>query len=115
MSTSSHKGLTLILYKVLDKSISADGNPKANVAVNHKGRRREQRTEMIKGGIGSEHAQGGSVGVGRRDTLDERLGLRLLRAVEIEGERVSFINENTPRAPTGTKNTRKPARLAILR
>ena len=30
-------------------------------------------------------------------------------------ERVSFINENTPRAPTGTKNTRKPARLAILR
>jgi len=31
------------------------------------------------------------------------------------GERVSFINENTPRAPTGTKNTLKPARLAILR
>ena len=30
-------------------------------------------------------------------------------------EKVSFINENTPRAPTGTKNTRKPARLAILR
>jgi len=29
-------------------------------------------------------------------------------------EKVSFINENTPRAPTGTKNTRKPARLAIL-
>jgi hypothetical protein len=32
-----------------------------------------------------------------------------------EGEKVSFINENTPRAPTGTKNTRKPARLAILK
>ena len=31
-----HNGLTLILYKVLDKSISADGNPEANVAVNHK-------------------------------------------------------------------------------
>jgi hypothetical protein len=31
-----HNGLTLILYKALDKSISADGNPKANVAVNHK-------------------------------------------------------------------------------
>jgi hypothetical protein len=29
-------------------------------------------------------------------------------------EKVSFINENTPRAPTGPKNTRKPARLAIL-
>ena len=41
---------------------------------------------MIEGGIGSEHAQGGSVRVGRRDTLDEKLGLGLLRAVEIEGE-----------------------------
>jgi len=30
-------------------------------------------------------------------------------------EKVSFFNENTPRAPTGTKNTRKPARLAILK
>jgi hypothetical protein len=31
-----HNCLTLILYKVLIKSISADGNTKANVAVNHK-------------------------------------------------------------------------------
>jgi hypothetical protein len=36
------------------KGISADGNPKANVAVNHKARRREQRTEVIEGGIGNE-------------------------------------------------------------
>ena len=86
-----HNCLTLILDKMLDKSISADGNPKANVAVNHKARRREQRTEVIKGGIGSEHAQGGSVRVGRRDTLDEKLGLRLLRAVEIEGEATVFL------------------------
>ncbi len=49
-------------------------------------RRREQRAEVIEGGIGSEHAHGGSVRVGRRDTLDEKLGLRLLRAVEIEGK-----------------------------
>ena len=28
-----HNGLTLILYKVLDKNISADGNPKTNVTV----------------------------------------------------------------------------------
>ena len=41
-----HNCLTLILDKMLDKSISADGNPKANVAVNHKARRREQRTEV---------------------------------------------------------------------
>jgi len=37
-----HNGLTLILYKVLDKSISADGNPKSNFAVNLK-RRGESR------------------------------------------------------------------------
>ena len=35
-------------------------------------------------------------------------------SVGIAREKVSFINENTPRAPTGQKNTRKPARLAIL-
>ena len=46
---------------------------------------------MIKGGIGSEHAQGGSVRVGRRNTLDEKLGLRLLRAAEIEGEASVFL------------------------
>ena len=28
-----HNVLTLFLYKVLDKSVSATGNPKANVAV----------------------------------------------------------------------------------
>ena len=71
-----HNCLTLILHKMLDKGISADGNPKANVAINHKARRREQRTEVIEGGIGSEHAHGGSVRVGRRDTLDEKLGLQ---------------------------------------
>ena len=39
----------------------------------------------------SVHAQGGSVRVGRRDALDEKLGLRLLRAVEIEGEATIFL------------------------
>ena len=86
-----HNCLTLILHKMLDKGISADGNPKANVAINHKARRREQTAEVIEGGIGSEHAHGGSVRVGRRDTLDEKLGLRLLRAVEIEGEASVFL------------------------
>jgi hypothetical protein len=83
--------LSLILHKMLDKGISAYGNPKANVAINHKPRRREQRTEVIEGGIVSEHAHGGSVRVGRLDTLDEKLGLRLLRAVEIEGEASVFL------------------------
>ena len=39
----------------------------------------------------------------------------VLAGVWCLGEKVSFINENTPRAPTGPKNTRKPARLAILK
>ena len=88
-----HNCLTLILHKMLDKGISADGNPKAKVAVNHEARRREQRTEVIGGGIGSEHAHGGSVRVGRRNTLDEKLGLRLpsLRVVEIEGAASVFL------------------------
>ena len=101
-----HNCLTLILHKMLDKGISANGNPKANVAINHKARRREQRAEVFEGGIGSEHAQGGSVRVGRRDALDEKLGLRLLRAVEIEGEAGVFLEymldvESTSRATEG--------------
>jgi len=36
-------------------------------------------------------AQGDSVRFGRRDTLDEKLGLRLLRTVEIEGEASVFL------------------------
>ena len=70
-----HNGLTLLLYKVLDKSISADGNPKANAAVNHKRRGREQGTEVREGGIDNEQALSGSVRISRRDTLDENLGL----------------------------------------
>ncbi len=72
-----HNGLTLILYKVLDKGISADGNPKANATGNHKKRGREQgtsRTEVCEGGISNEQALGGSVRISRRDTLDENLG-----------------------------------------
>ena len=76
-----HNCLTLILYKVLDKSISADGNTKSNVAVNYKGRGREQGNEVREGGIGIEHALCGSVRISCRNTLDENLGL-----FEIEGE-----------------------------
>jgi hypothetical protein len=60
---------------VLNKSISADGNPKANVTVNHKRRGREQVTEVREGGIGNEQALCGSVRISRRDALDENLGL----------------------------------------
>jgi hypothetical protein len=37
-----HNFLTLGLYKVLDKRISANGNPKANVAVHYEGLGGEQ-------------------------------------------------------------------------
>ena len=60
-----HNGLTLVLYKVLDKSISPDGNPKSNVAVNLKRRGREQGTEVHEGGIGNEQALCGSVRISR--------------------------------------------------
>ena len=70
-----HNGLILILYKVLDKSNSADGNPKPNVAVNLKGRGREQGTEVHEGGISNEQALSGSVRISRRDTVYENLGL----------------------------------------
>jgi hypothetical protein len=40
-----------LTYKVLDKRISADGNTKAKVAVNHRGRGGEQGTEVREGGI----------------------------------------------------------------
>ena len=47
--------VTFILYKVLDKRISADGNTKADVAVNHKGRRREQGTDSDGGAGRDQH------------------------------------------------------------
>ncbi len=70
-----HNGLTLILYKVLDESISADGNTKANVAVNHKRLGREQGTEVREGEVGIDHVLCCSVRISRRDTLDKNLGL----------------------------------------
>ena len=49
-----HNFLKLFLYEVLDKSVSANGNPKANVAVVYKGLGGEQRTEVGEGGISSK-------------------------------------------------------------
>ncbi len=49
-----HDRLTLILYKVLDKSISADGKTKTDVTVNYKGRGGGQGTEVREEGIGIE-------------------------------------------------------------
>ncbi len=60
---------------MLDESVSANGNPKANVAVVYKGLGGEHRTEVCEGGISSEQALCGRVRLGRRDTLDENLGL----------------------------------------
>ncbi len=65
-----HYFLTLFLYKVLDKIVSANGNPKVNVAVIYKGLGGEQGTEVCEGGISSEQTLCCRVRLGRRDTLD---------------------------------------------
>jgi hypothetical protein len=56
-----HNFLTFFLYKVLDKSVSANGNPKAKVAVVYKGLWGEQRTEVCEGGMSIDQALCGRV------------------------------------------------------
>ena len=70
-----HNFLTLFRDKVLDKSVSANGNPKANLAVVYKGLKGEQRTEVGEGRISSNQALCGRVRLSRRDTPDKNLGL----------------------------------------
>ena len=70
-----HNFLTLFLYKVLDKNVSANGNPKAKVAVVYKDLGGEQRTEVCEGGMSIEQALCGRVRLSRRDTPDKNLGL----------------------------------------
>ncbi len=60
---------------MLDESISADGNTKANVAVNQKRRGREQGTEVREGEVRIDHVLCCSVRISCRYTLDENLGL----------------------------------------
>jgi hypothetical protein len=48
---------------------------KADVAVNHKRRGREQGTEVREGVVGIDHVLCCSMCISRRDTLDENLGL----------------------------------------
>jgi hypothetical protein len=75
LSNVLHNFLTLSLYKVLDKRIRANGNPKANVTVDYGGLGGEQGTDVCEGGISSEQLLCGRVRLGRRDTFDENLGL----------------------------------------
>jgi hypothetical protein len=92
-----HNFLTLFLYKVLDKSVSANGNPKANVAVIYKGRGGEQGTEVCEGGISSEQALCGRVRLGRRDTLDENLGFIIEVQASVFTENVLDVREHFER------------------
>ena len=70
-----HNFLKLFLYEVLDKSVSANGNPKAKVAVVYKGLGGEQRTEVCEGGMSIDQAMCGRVRLCLCDALDENLGL----------------------------------------
>jgi hypothetical protein len=89
-----HNFLTLFLYKVLDKNVSANGNPKANVAVIYKSLGGEQGTEVCEGGISSEQALCGRVRLGSRDTLDENLGLIIEVQASIFPENVLDVREH---------------------
>ena len=71
LSTSS----IISRHLLSDKSVSANGNPKANVAVVYKGLGGEQRTGVCEGGSSSEQALRGRVRIGRRDALEENHGL----------------------------------------
>jgi len=52
---------------LFDESVSANGNPKAKVAVVYKGLGGEQRTEVCEGGMSIEQALCGRVRLSRRD------------------------------------------------
>ena len=82
---------------MLDKSVSANGNPKANVAVSYKGLGGEQGTEVCEGGISSEQAMCGRVRLGRRDTLDENLGLVIEVQASVFPENVLDVREHLER------------------
>jgi len=92
-----HNFLTLFLYKVLDKNVSANGNPKSNVAVIYKSLGGEQGTEVCEGGISSEQAMCGRVGLGSRDTLDENLGLIIEVQASVFPENVLDVREHLER------------------
>ena len=92
-----HNGLTLIPYKVLDESISADGNPKSIVAVNLKRHGREQGTEVHEGGICNEQAMCSSVRISHRDTLYENLGLVIQGLASVLLENLLDVREHLQR------------------
>ena len=92
-----HNFLTLFLYKVLDKNVSANGNPKSNVAVIYKSLGGEQGTEVSEGGISSEQGLCGCVRLGRRDTLDENLGLIIEVQASVFPEYVLDVREHLER------------------
>jgi hypothetical protein len=93
-----HNFLTLFRYKVLDKSVSANGNPKANVAVVYKGLGGEQRTEVGEGEISSKQALCGRVRLSRRDTPDKRILVLLLMSRPASSLRTSLMSESTSSA-----------------
>ncbi len=81
-----HNFLTPFRYKVLDKSVSANGNPKANVAVVYNGLGGEQRTEVGEGGISSKQAMCGRVRLSLRDTPDKNLVVDVQASVLLENQ-----------------------------
>ena len=92
-----HNCLTLILYKVLDKSISVDENTKTNVAVNYKGRGREQGTEVREGGVGGKQELC-CMSISAEIPLTRSLFFLKLRSRPASSLNTCLISERTSRA-----------------
>jgi hypothetical protein len=93
-----HNCLTIILYKVLDKSISADGNTKTNVAVNYKGRGGEQGTEVREGGVGGKQVLSCIVRISAEIPLTRSLVFLKLRSRPASSLNTCLISERTSKA-----------------
>jgi hypothetical protein len=94
-----HNFLTLFLYnKVLDKIVSANGNPKSNVAVIYKGLGGEQGTEVCEGGISSEQRCAAVCASAAEIPLTTRILVLSLRSRPASSRRTCLMSESTSSA-----------------
>ena len=94
-----HNFLTLFLYnKVLDKIVSANGNPKSNVAVIYKDLGGEQGTEVCEGGISSEQRCAAVCASAAEIPLTTRILVLSLRSRPASSRRTCLMSESTSSA-----------------
>jgi hypothetical protein len=94
-----HNFLTLFLYnKVLDKIVSANGNPKSNVAVIYKGLGGDQGTEVCEGGISSEQRCAAVCASAAEIPLTTRILVLSLKSRPASSRRTCLMSESTSSA-----------------